>query len=689
VQDEAGHVHQVRAVGTESGTRGRTPLSPSDIHPLVGRELGHTYRVLRILAEGGMSVIFEAERLRAPRRRVAAKLLHQLAASNPVFVERFRQEAEILSDLSHPHVVEMLDSGLTDEGNTFYVMELLAGETLRPRLDRVGRMAPDQALDLALQAGAALHAMHHKKILYRGLCPGGVFLLDEPAALVQVKLLDFNLAARQEDVQAHPRAPEVIGVEGYMSPEQARGEVWSLDSRTDQFLLGLVVYEALAGKHPFEGRDDEARQEQITRGKPRPISAWVADLAGPVRETLDRALARDREQRFPDVQAFVTALAQAIAGAPADTLRGFESACETPPASGPLTEVFTSPPGEQSSAPEEEAASRRTRVMPPSAERIVLPPPGGERGAALLGIQGPRVTRVLPDAPQATAFLPLEQLDPGLASASDCSADLGSSTRLLPDQAVDGVDPGAQTQLLAVQASGTVSHDAQTEILPVQADGALDHGGPTGLLDVDARDEVPVPEWDESIEAVLPRRVTGAFLLASAAVALLLIAGLLLLGSRGDRTEHESHELSGAQDPAPAGRRAPVQNAGRDQGPNRPHQEPVSSAVPAATRESAAPDAGGQAPVQRALPPSLDATVAPPRPAAPASLQVAALSDGEPVLAEVYLDGRRRGQTPLLLRRIGPGRHVVMARGQGHRKAKKTVLLRPGKKVSIILVLEP
>lgn len=276
------------------------------------KELGRSYRVVRQLAEGGASLICEAERLRPPRRRVAVKLLHPMLADDPSEVARFQQEAELLGELQHPHVVQVLDVDSTPDGLPYFVMELLQGQTLRQRLDEEQRLTPAVVARVVEQAAGGLQALHDLRAVHRDVNPRNLFLVAEDP--VEVKVMDFGLVLSLAEAGSDA---EVIGTEGYMSPEQFRGEVNAVGPATDVFALGVVAYEALSGRRPFVADSEEALLHQICHEEPTPLTARVKGLPPAANQVLAKALAKQRDQRYERVEEFAQELAQVLGDATA------------------------------------------------------------------------------------------------------------------------------------------------------------------------------------------------------------------------------------------------------------------------------------------------------------------------------------------------------------------------------------
>ncbi len=264
------------------------PLAPGVL--LDGR-----YRIDRLLAEGGMGAVYAAEAIRIGRP-VAVKVLHPRIAASPLEVERFRREARIATQVSSPHVVEMLDFGQAPGGELFLVMELLQGESLQQRLTRQVSLPPSQVADLMRQLLRGLVAAHTAGITHRDLKPDNLWLVPEEGG-ERLTILDFGIAKQRNAVPgaASTQAGLVVGTPEYLSPEQAVGG--ELDHRSDLYSAGLIAWVLLTGRHPFPTTDTRALlKAQAFEPVPSPerespeLAAWPKLLRFVARATVkDRA----------------------------------------------------------------------------------------------------------------------------------------------------------------------------------------------------------------------------------------------------------------------------------------------------------------------------------------------------------------------------------------------------------------
>jgi serine/threonine-protein kinase len=260
-----------------------------------------------------MGMIFEAEHIRL-HRNVAVKLLSTDLTTRPDLVARFRQEAEIVSQLEHPHIVSVLDFDVTEQGEPYLVLELLHGETLEHRIDRKAPLALEDVIKITTQIASALSVAHRASVVHRDLKPSNIFLTDASGESVFVKLLDFGISKnlRTDRHITHPRT--LVGTPEYMAPEQARGENHLVDSRTDEYALAVVAYEMITNLQPFAHADLKEILARVVRLEAVPPSTVAPWITAEVDAVLARAMAKDPASRYGDVVAFAREFATAAAG---------------------------------------------------------------------------------------------------------------------------------------------------------------------------------------------------------------------------------------------------------------------------------------------------------------------------------------------------------------------------------------
>jgi serine/threonine protein kinase len=314
-------------------------------HPLLGTTLRGTYRILRTLDQGGMGMVFEAEHVRL-KRRVAVKVLAEHLAKDVHALARFNREAEIISQLQHPHVVQVTDFDTTEAGEPYLVMELLAGESLASRLERERCLPIAEAMRITHQVSSGLAAAHSSNIVHRDLKPANIFLTLVPSQGAVVKLLDFGISKRAGAAKGLTGEYDILGTPEYMAPEQALGKTAHVDHRGDQYALAVIAYEMLAGRTPFAGDDVMDVLRQVISNEPPPIETLAPHVPEGTGEVLRRALSKNPEQRFPSITEFASALLRA-------------SGASLPP---PIDGLSVVPAGAPTSAPSSEPRSRDQRV---------------------------------------------------------------------------------------------------------------------------------------------------------------------------------------------------------------------------------------------------------------------------------------------------------------------------------------
>src|SRR5450432_109051 len=285
----------------------------------VGQVIGN-YKLTAKLGEGGMGVVYLGEHP-VIGKKVAMKAIHPELARNPEVVSRFVMEAKAVNQIGHEHIVDIGDFGNTADGDFYFVMEYLQGESLADRLKREVILSQSRALAIAAQVADALGASHDHGIIHRDLKPENVFLILRRGNPDFVKVLDFGLAKltqTEEKVTHKTRAGSVMGTPYYMSPEQGEGKV-QIDHRADIYSLGIILFEMLTGKVPFGGEGyGEIIVKHITHQAPSARKINPA-IARSVEMVLFQALAKDREHRFQTMHDFRNALLDPegyLAGAP-------------------------------------------------------------------------------------------------------------------------------------------------------------------------------------------------------------------------------------------------------------------------------------------------------------------------------------------------------------------------------------
>ncbi len=265
------------------------------------------YRVTRLIGEGGMASVYEATHVEIGRR-FALKLLHPWLSSDEEWLERFQREACAGGSLESEHVAAILDAGLTDDEAPYILMELLHGEDLAQRLAREGTLKPVDAIEIVSQACLGLAVAHEAGVVHRDLKPENIFLCPRPIGGISVKVLDFGIAKlRNSQLTRATKAGMVMGTPFYMSPEQAGGR-GNVDSRTDIYAMGVILYELLSGEKPFMAPDSNALLNQIVAGPTPLLQEQCPTLSRELADVVQRAIAKSPEARYQTAADFAEAL---------------------------------------------------------------------------------------------------------------------------------------------------------------------------------------------------------------------------------------------------------------------------------------------------------------------------------------------------------------------------------------------
>jgi serine/threonine-protein kinase len=289
---------------------------------LLGISLNGRYRLQARIGSGGMSTVYRAQD-ETLQRVVAVKLMNREVASDSDQLERFRREARAVAQLSHPHIVGVIDAG-EDEGRPYIVFECVAGETLKERIRRAGRLPVAEAVAYAIEIARALGAAHARHIVHRDVKPQNVLIDEEGSA----KVTDFGIA-RSLNEEGLTDDGRVLGTTDYVAPEQALGR--PVTGQSDLYSLGVVLYEMLTGEVPFKGDNQVAVAMKHVREQLPDLQSKRPEISAALAAVVDRATAKRPEDRYgndaeliadlEDVLAIESARAGAVTGEVTAVLR--------------------------------------------------------------------------------------------------------------------------------------------------------------------------------------------------------------------------------------------------------------------------------------------------------------------------------------------------------------------------------
>lgn len=302
---------------------GRSPLPP-------GTVVAGKFRVLRPLGQGGMGAVYVVEHV-ITRHERALKLLHPEMASVPEVVDRFLREASAAGHIGSEHIVETFDAGTLESGAPYLVMELLRGETLSERLER-GELPVAELVPILEQACSGIQAAHDAGIVHRDLKPDNLFVTERQGRPF-LKILDFGISKFDPNRSGElsvTREGAALGTPYYMSPEQILGSR-AVDHRTDVYALGVVLYECLTRRKPYEADTLPMLSVLIHEGKYTPISALRPELPGAFDQVVARALSRQPEERFQSMRELAAALGAAAHGKVPASIALEQTALSVPP----------------------------------------------------------------------------------------------------------------------------------------------------------------------------------------------------------------------------------------------------------------------------------------------------------------------------------------------------------------------
>jgi serine/threonine-protein kinase len=271
---------------------------------LVGTSLSGRYRLEARIGAGGMSTVYRATD-QTLERQVAVKLMNREVAGDSDLLERFRREARAVAQLSHPHIVGVIDAG-EDDKRPYIVFEYVEGETLKERIRRLGRLPVSEAVAYAIEIARALGAAHARHIVHRDVKPQNVLIDEEGSA----KVTDFGIARTMEE-DGLTSDGRVIGTTDYVSPEQALGR--PVTGQSDLYSLGIVLYEMLTGEVPFKGESQVAVAMKHVREEIPDVQVMRPEISAALGAVVDAATAKRVDERYADDAEMIADLEDVLA----------------------------------------------------------------------------------------------------------------------------------------------------------------------------------------------------------------------------------------------------------------------------------------------------------------------------------------------------------------------------------------
>jgi serine/threonine-protein kinase len=468
-----GEDHSIASAATAAAGPQGTPAArrnaahKAEATALIGQTLSGRYRIDRLLGEGGMGAVYEAEHTHM-RKRLAVKVLHQEMSRLPEVVARFEREAMAAAHIDHPNVAAATDFGMLEDGSFFLALEYVEGHSLRDVVSH-GRLELGRALHVVSQMAQALHRAHALGIVHRDLKPENVMLVEREGDPDFVKVLDFGiakvpvgeLASEEPAASAASGAPKILtqlgmvyGTPEYMAPEQALGQ--SIDARADLYAVGVMLYEMLSGTRPFDHESKVALLGMHVTARVPPFAERAPEALVPpeVEAIVMRLMKKESSERFADARELfeaVTAVELLLIERRRIEPRGIISVLGGAPSTSAPN--FALPSGPRLGSPATASPSLVRASFGSTPARV-----GEESGGIRVGIPPSNVGRY---ATLAAAFLAIVSLvvlgavvagRAHLRTAGSVGADGGSVAGGALDRP-DGVDNGNDDRIAAALAS--------------------------------------------------------------------------------------------------------------------------------------------------------------------------------------------------------------------------------------------
>jgi serine/threonine-protein kinase len=366
----------------------------ADEHPLVGQTIAGKYKIVRLLGEGGMGCVYLGEQqLGTTTRKVAVKTLHKHLSHDPSIKARFQREVGTVAALEHPNTIQVFDFGTMEDGTLYIVMEFVQGRSVADILEKDGPMPPERVEHILRQVVGSLEEAHSHGIVHRDLKPDNVVLSERAGQKDWVEVLDFGIAKRSSEHDPNEakltQQGMVLGTPPYMSPEQFTGQ--PVDVRSDIYALGVMAYEMLTGRLPWEANTAWEWASKHMTEPPTPLEhqPFGPNVPEHMRAAIVRALAKNKEERFASVREFFDAFSGGGVPAP---VHGAAMSVQSSPGPSGGTAVMNAQP--VAGTPSSSGSPRvKTEVGAPVISPVEAPPFGG---AGVPAAPGPAAVPVAP-----------------------------------------------------------------------------------------------------------------------------------------------------------------------------------------------------------------------------------------------------------------------------------------------------
>lgn len=284
-----------RTVDTELGE-----LNPAITIGLMGKVIDGKYKVESMIGEGGMAVVYKANHMQM-ERTVVIKVMQETLLVNKTSIERFERECKLTAKLNHPNIVSVYDVGRINDVQPYLVMEYIKGESLADKISRQGAMPITTAANIIVQICRGLQEAHSQGIIHRDLKPENVLLQEKTDRPDWVKIVDFGISHLLQGPKRLTKTGKMIGTPEYIAPEQLKDR--AIDVRTDIYSLGIMMYELLAGRVPFESESAESVLMKHLMVEPAPLSTYRDDIAenSHLHTIVHKCLNKNPDERYQSV----------------------------------------------------------------------------------------------------------------------------------------------------------------------------------------------------------------------------------------------------------------------------------------------------------------------------------------------------------------------------------------------------